>query len=389
MATSGPAVCTEADTASQDPQGSVGWMRIALVSPLIESVPPRFYGGTERVVAYLANSLGALGHRVTVFASGDSTVDAEVVPVCAHALRLDPSCQDALPHLILGIERVLERVENFDIVHFHTDFCHFSAFRRAGVPWLNTVHGRLDLPDLPPLYAAFPDVAVVSISNAQRAPLPNLNWLATVHHGLPRDHLPFTQQPGKYLAFLGRICREKRPDRAIEIARRTGIPLKMAAKVDRVDQAYFEQAIQPLLDPGVVEFIGEIGETDKADFLGNAKALLFPIDWPEPFGLVLIEAMACGTPVVAFRAGSVPEIVEPGRTGYVVDTLDEAVARTLQIDRLDRATVRAEFEARFTSDRMAEDYLSIYAGVITAQHADARRPGTGPCPVPGRMPEGR
>jgi glycosyltransferase involved in cell wall biosynthesis len=336
-------------------------MRIALVAPPIESVPPRFYGGTERVVANLAEALVAKGHEVTVFASGDSKVQARLVPVCRQALRLAPSCSDPLPHLILAIERVLQHLDEFDLVHFHTDFCHFPAFRRVATPWLGTLHGRLDLIDLVPLYREFADVPLVSISDAQRRPMPWLDWRGTVYHGLPANSLVLRPATGSYLAFLGWICPEKRPDRAIEIAKRAGIPLKIAAKVDPVDRSYFETVVRPLLDSELVEFVGEIGEAEKAAFLGDALALLFPIDWPEPFGLVLVEAMACGTPTVAYRAGSVPEIIEQGRSGFVVEDLAGAVAAVHVADRLERREVRRAFEQRFTAERMADDYLRIYA----------------------------
>jgi glycosyltransferase involved in cell wall biosynthesis len=330
----------------------------------MESVPPKFYGGTERIVSYLTEELVNQGHEVTLFASGDSQTAARLHPVCEEALRLSPRCQDALPYHLLTVEKVLQEANNFDVVHFHTDHLHFSAFRRHPVPFVNTMHGRLDLPDLAALYREFDEVPMISISNSQRRPLAWANWLATIYHGLPEQPLRLQPEPGKYLAFLGRICPEKRPDRAIRIALQAGMPLKIAAKVDRVDQDYYDNTIKPMLDHPLIEYIGEITESEKNEFLGNAYALIFPIDWPEPFGLTMIEAMACGTPVIAFRAGSVPEVIDEGVTGFVVDNHEQAVAALSRIDELNRQFIRQVFEHRFSARRMAQDYVSVYQDLI-------------------------
>jgi glycosyltransferase involved in cell wall biosynthesis len=352
-------------------------MRIAQIAPLAERCPPRLYGGTERIVSYLTEELVRQGHEVTLFASGDSRTAARLIRCSDIALRLNPLVKDPLPYHIIMLDEVRRRADEFDVLHFHIDILHFPIIRPFANRTLTTLHGRLDLPDLVPLYSAFREIPLVSISDAQRKPLPPVNWAGTVLHGLPQDLLPFTPKPdGGYLAFLGRISPEKRPDRAIEIATRAGLPLKIAAKIDKVDQAYWDDVIEPLVraHPNV-EFVGEINEKQKATFLGNARALLFPIDWPEPFGLVMIEAMACGTPVIAFRNGSVPEILEEGRTGFIVDNMDDAVAAVERVGNLDRAEVRAAFEERFTVERMARDYLALYrelAGVRPATPA-ARR----------------
>ena len=335
-------------------------LRIAMVAPLHESVPPKLYGGTERVVSYLTEELVRMGHDVTLFASGDSVTRAKLHAVVPQGLRLDQKCHDPLAHHFSMLNDVVERSSEFDIIHFHIDYLHYPLSRAYGLNALTTLHGRLDLAELVPLYQRYDEMALVSISDAQRKPLPRANWVATVHHGLPRDLLPFSAQPGDYLAFLGRISQEKRPDRAIRIARRAGIALRIAAKVDKADRAYFKSEIEPMLADGGVEFVGEIGERDKASFLGGAQALLCPIDWPEPFGLVMIEAMACGTPVVAWPCGSVPEIIEPGVTGFVVRSEDEAIAALADIERFDRAACRRAFEARFTAARMARDYVDVY-----------------------------
>ncbi len=343
-------------------------MRIAQVAPLYESVPPRLYGGTERVVHYLTEELVRQGHEVTLFASEDSITSAELVPCTPRALRLDPGVRDPIPHLMLQLDKIRERAADFDVLHFHTDYLHFPLFRTEAGRTLTTMHGRLDLTDHMPFYAHFPEMPLASISDAQRAPLPRANFVATVHHGLPLDlHTPTDQPRGGYLAFLGRICPEKRPDRAIAIARSAGLPLKIAAKVDRADEAYFREIIAPLLDQPGVEFIGEINEAEKTEFLGQALALLFPIDWPEPFGLVMIEAMACGTPVLAFRCGSVPEIIDDGRTGRIVASVEEAINVIPDVLALDRRVVRAGFEERFAATRMASEYLRVY-------HKMLRRP---------------
>ena len=334
-------------------------MRIAQVSPLQESVPPKLYGGTERVVAFLTDQLVELGHEVTLFATADSRTRAELVGCAPTGLRL-AGCGDAVPHHLAMLERVFEAAGDFDIVHLHTDYYGFPFTTRHQVPSVTTMHGRLDLRDWEPVFRAYPDAPLVSISDSQRAPLPYANWAGTVHHGLPRNLLSFHTQTEGYLAFLGRVSPEKGLDQAIEIAKRLGLPLKVAAKIGEQDRPYFEKVIQPLLASAEVEFVGEIDESQKDGFLGGAAALLFPIDWPEPFGLVMIEAMACGTPVVAFRRGSVAEVMRDGVSGYVVDSLDEAMERTVDALYLPRADCRAYFEERFTVERMARDYLAIY-----------------------------
>jgi glycosyltransferase involved in cell wall biosynthesis len=335
-------------------------VRIAIVSPLHESVPPKLYGGTERVVSYLAEELVRMGEDVTLFASGDSVTSARLRPMSPRGLRLDPGCRDPFAHHVAMVDAVMQSASDFDIVHFHIDYLHFPAARLLHLAAVTTTHGRLDIPDLAPLYRRFDDMALVSISDAQRAPLPYARWTATVHHGLPRDLLAPGDGRGGYAAFLGRISPEKRPDRAIRIARRAGMELRIAAKVESSDRAYFESTIRPMLQGPGVEFVGEIGEARKAEFLGNARALLFPIDWPEPFGLVMIESMACGTPVVAFRCGSVPEIVEEDVTGWIVASEDEGVEALARAQSFDRAACRRRFEQRFTAERMAREYLGVY-----------------------------
>jgi glycosyltransferase involved in cell wall biosynthesis len=340
-------------------------MKIAQIAPLVESVPPRLYGGTERIVGYLADELARLGHDVTLFASGDSVSAAHLVPCVPQALRLDPNVRDPIPYYMLMLDRVNELVDDFDILHFHIDQFHFPLFRHIAQRTLTTTHGRQDMPDLRPLYFGFSEMPLVSISDAQRLPIANANFVATVHHGIPLDlHKPTYRPRNSYLAFLGRISPEKRPDRAIAIARAVGLPLKVAAKVDKVDEQYFHEKIEPLLDQPEIEFIGEIDERAKTEFLGEASALLFPIDWPEPFGLSMIEAMACGTPVLAFRHGSVPEIIDPGVTGLIVDDLEGAVRAVPQLLSLDRRAVRQRFEERFSATRMARDYLSVYHDLL-------------------------
>src|SRR4249919_87555 len=335
-------------------------MKIGQVAPLMESVPPRLYGGTERIVSYLTVELVRMGHEVTLFASGDSITSAQLVGCVPTAIRLDANIHDPIPYYMLMLDRVRDAAEKFDILHFHIDQFHFPLFKSMAGRTVTTLHGRQDLPDIKPLYLGFPEMPLISISNAQREPVPKANFVATVHHGIPADlYAPNFDPRGGYVAFLGRISPEKRPDRAIRIARTLGIPLKIAAKVDKVDEAYFQETIVPLLsDPGV-EFIGEINERSKTEFLGQAQALLFPIDWPEPFGLVMIEAMACGTPVLAFRQGSVPEIIDQGVTGAVVDTMEEAVRMLPQVLALDRHAVRRRFEQRFSSARMSKDYVAL------------------------------
>ncbi|WP_262032233.1 glycosyltransferase family 4 protein [Microvirga sp. Mcv34] len=337
-------------------------MKIAQVAPLYERVPPKLYGGTERIVSYLTEELVRQGHDVTLFASGDSITKAKLVRCCDLALRLNPSVKDPLPYHIMMLEEVRQRADEFDVIHFHIDLLHFPLIREFADRTVTTTHGRLDLVDLAPFYRMFPDIPLVSISDDQRKPIGQANWVGTVYHGLPRDLLPFRPRgTGGYLAFLGRISPEKRPDRAITIAAEAGMPLRMAAKIDNADKAYWDEVIKPMVDAHPnVEFIGEINESEKADFLGNAAALLFPVDWPEPFGLVMIEAMACGTPVIAFRCGSVPEVIEQGRSGFIVDTVEEAVGAVHTLKVLERAEVRRCFERRFTVERMAADYLDIY-----------------------------
>jgi len=339
-------------------------MKIAQIAPLIESVPPRLYGGTERIVSYLTEELVRLGHEVTLFASGDSITSSELATCCTRALRLDPSVHDVIPHFMLMIDKVRERADEFDVLHFHIDLFHFPLFRSLAARTLTTLHGRQDLGDLKPFYSRFSEMPLISISDDQRKPLPHANFVATIHHGIPSgQHRPSFGQ-GSYLAFLGRISPEKRPDRAIRIARAAGIPLKIAAKVDKVDEDYFRNQIAPLIAGGGVEFVGEINEREKTKFLSEAAALMFPVDWPEPFGLVMIEAMACGTPVLAFRRGSVTEVIEDGVTGKLVDSEEEAVAALPALLSYDRRTVRQRFEKRFTATRMAKDYVDSYRQLL-------------------------
>jgi glycosyltransferase involved in cell wall biosynthesis len=341
-------------------------VKIAQIAPLAESVPPRTYGGTERIVSYLTEELVKLGHEVTLFASGDSITTATLVSSATTALRLDTAVKDSIPYYMLMLDRVRQRAGEFDILHFHIDHFHFPVFRNIAEKTVTTLHGRQDLPDNRALYFGFDDLPLVSISEDQRRPIPHANYAATIYHGLPKDLLRPNFHPKEgYLAFLGRIAPEKRPDRAIAIARASGIPLKIAAKVDRVDEAYFRETIEPLLGQGV-EFIGEINEQEKTKFLSEAVGLLFPIDWPEPFGLVMIEAMACGTPVLAFNRGSAAEIIEPGVTGFLVDTVEEATLAMTKLLSLDRRRVRKRFEERFSATRMAADYLKLYHRLIRA-----------------------
>jgi glycosyltransferase involved in cell wall biosynthesis len=335
-------------------------MRIALVAPLYESVPPKLYGGTERVVHYLTEELVRHGHEVTLFASGDSVTKGRLVSSCPVALRLNPGRMDSLAAHFLMLEHVFRSARDFDVIHFHVDYLHFPFSRRCSTPHVTTLHGRLDLPTVSPLYEEFSEVPLVSISDAQRRPLKNANWIGTVHHGLPRDLLTYGEGKGGYLAFLGRISPEKRVDRAIEIARRVGMRIRIAAKIDAADRKYFEETIQPLFDSPHVEYVGEIAEHEKAGFLGEAQAFLFPIDWPEPFGLVMIESLACGTPVVAFRGGSVEEVVEDGVTGFIVDNIDDAVDAVSRVGEIDRTRCRKFFETRFGADRMMADYVKVY-----------------------------
>ena len=345
-------------------------MKIAQVAPLIEAVPPRYYGGTERVVSYLTEELVRLGHDVTLFASGDSVTSARLVSCARTALRLDPNVRDPIPYCLLMLDRVHECADDFDILHFHIDQFHFPLFRSRGGCTVTTLHGRQDLPDLHPLYFGFNEMPLVSISNGQRAPIQSANFVATVHHGVPVDlYQPRFNPRGGYLAFLGRISPEKGVDRAIKVAQTLGIPLKIAAKVDRVDEVYFREQIVPLLKGPGVEYIGEINEHEKTDFLGQALALMFLIDWPEPFGLSMIEAMACGTPVLALRHGSVEEVVEDGLTGHIVDSIEEATGTLPRVMTLDRRAVRRRFEERFTAVRMANDYLRVYNSLLARESA--------------------
>jgi glycosyltransferase involved in cell wall biosynthesis len=340
-------------------------MRIARVAPLHESVPPKLYGSTERVVSYLTEELVRQGHEVTLFASGDSTTQARLVPVCTRALRLENrKVIDPLALHVRMLEQVYREAENFDVIHYHIDYLHFPLVRRQPNAAVTTLHGRLDIPDLVPLYREFSDMNLVSISNAQRKPLAWANWRATVYHGLPKQLWSLHQSPGKYLAFLGRISPEKRVDRAIEIAKRVGLPLKIAAKIDAVNKEYFQSKIKSLFANPLVEYVGEIKEREKDQFLGDALALLFPIDWSEPFGLVMIEAMACGTPTIAYRRGSVPEVLENGRTGFIVDNFDQVVRAVGQASSLNRTFCRQRFENCFTAKRMCQDYVTIYRSLM-------------------------
>ena len=339
-------------------------MKIAQVSPLFERVPPTGYGGTERVVAYLCDELVRQGHEVTLFATGDSLTEGRLVPCCDRPLRLDTNVVDPQAHDAFQLEQVMEHADSFDLIHFHTGYSHFPLSRRLKTPSVTTFHGRLDIPDLKRLFRSVKDAPVVSISDSQRKPFPKMNWQGTVYHGLPLDLYRPGPGLGGYLAFLGRICPEKRVDRAIRIAERVNMKLKIAAKIDAADREYVDREVGSLLDHPLVEFIGECGGSEKENFLGNAYALLFPIDWPEPFGLVMIEAMACGTPVIAYRAGSVPEIIDPGVTGFVVDSIDEAVNAFDKVQYLDRKRCRYTFEQRFSSTRMSSEYINVYDALI-------------------------
>ena len=339
-------------------------MRIAQVAPLAESVPPKLYGGTERVVSWLTEELVSQGHDVTLFASGDSATSATLVAGCDRALRLE-GIGDHTAYNLIMLDAVRRRAAEFDIIHCHVDLLQYPLFQDMPYKLVSTLHGRLDIADFKPIYEAYPHMPLVSISDRQRDPMsPGLNWLATVYHGLPGSVCPFQPAGGGYLAFLGRIARDKRPDRAIEIAIRSGMPLKIAAKIDKVDQSYFDTTIKPLLDHPLIEFVGEIAEAQKGEFLGGALALLFPIDWKEPFGLVMIEAMSTGTPVIAWREGSVPEVLVDGVGGFIVGSMDEAVAAVGRVASLDRADVRRYFDSRFTVQRMAAGYLAAYSRLI-------------------------
>jgi glycosyltransferase involved in cell wall biosynthesis len=346
-------------------------MKIAQIAPLVESVPPTLYGGTERVVSWLTEELVRQGHEVTLFASGDSRTAAHLEPIVPRGLRLD-GIHDSLAYNLIMLDRVAARRDEFDVLHFHIDLFHYPVFRGMAHRTLSTLHGRQDLPELPDLYRAFPHMPLVSISNHQRLPVPPVNWRGTVYHGLPDGLLKEGKGEGGYLAFLGRICADKGILPAIEIARRAGLTLKVAAKVDPADQKYFDEEVKPVLDLSPhVEFIGEIDDRSKQDFLGRARALLFPICWPEPFGLVMIESMACGTPVIAFNCGAVSEILEDGLTGFVVETVDQAAAAVGKLGRLFRPSIRSRFEERFTASAMAREYVAIYEKLLTTEEVVA------------------
>jgi glycosyltransferase involved in cell wall biosynthesis len=341
-------------------------MKIAQIAPLYESVPPKLYGGTERIVAHLCEALVGLGHDVTLFAASDAATSAELVSVRDKSIRLDPAPlkSDLAAHLAM-LHEVRRRSRQFDVIHFHIDMLHFPMFEQQADRTVTTLHGRLDMEDLPSVYERWPEFGLVSISESQRRPLPSANWLATVQHGVPARQYAFRERPcERYLAFLGRIAPEKRPDVAVSVARQAGVPLRIAAKIDPVDAAYFKAVVQPLLDDPLVSYVGEIGDDRKSQFLGEARALLFPIDWPEPIGLVMIEAMACGTPVIAWNCGAVAEVIEDGVTGYIVNSEAEALAALARVDELDRRRIRAVFERRFTATTMARAYLEIYAGLM-------------------------
>jgi glycosyltransferase involved in cell wall biosynthesis len=346
-------------------------MKIGQIPPLYESVPPKLYGGTERVVAHLCDALVELGHEVTLFAAADAHTKARLIAVRDQAIRLDTATLTShlAAHLVM-LHEVKRRAAHFDILHFHVDMMHFPMFEAHAQKCITTLHGRLDIKDLPMAYERWPGFGLVSISNAQRRPLANASWLATVAHGVPTTQYRLQESKGAYLAFLGRMSPEKGPEGAIRLAIRAGVPLKIAAKVDSVDRAYFEAEVKPLLDHPLIEFIGEIGDEKKADFLGKARALLFPIAWPEPFGLVMIEAMACGTPVIAYDCGAVPEVIEHGRSGFIVNSEEQALAAIARVNELDRRVVRAAFEQRFTAHKMASAYLDVYADLIYSQRPD-------------------
>ncbi len=353
-------------------------MKIAQIAPLYESVPPSYYGGTERVVSYLTEELVRQQHQVTLFASGDSVTSARLVPCCQKSLRLDRDCIDPLPHHLLMLERVYRMAREFDVLHFHVDYLHYPISRRYRFNHLTTLHGRLDIADLVPLYREFTEVPVVSISNSQRLPLSWINWQGTVLHGLPPDLLSFNPKGGDYLAFAGRISPEKGVDAAIAIAKASGVRLKIAAKVDKADRDFYRSEIEQLLDDPLVEYIGEIGENEKQEFLGNALALIFPINWEEPFGLVMIESMSCGTPVIAFGRGSVPEVVREGLSGLVVADIEGAVRAVGQVGSLSRIASRRYFEEKFTAARMAADYVAIYQKMAQSATKGSGQAGIGP-----------
>ena len=358
-------------------------MRIAQVAPLAESVPPKLYGGTERVISWLTEELVSLGHQVTLFASGDSQTNANLVPVWPRGLRLGrPKTDPAIPAAAL-LEAVADRASEYDVIHCHTDWLHLPVLTRLDVPFVTTTHNRLDLPGLSKLVSQFPDAPFISISDNQRGPLPEARWLGTVYHGLPIDAFRPSYAQGSYLAFLGRISPDKGPEAAIRIAQAARMPLRIAAKIPRAEHGYFNEKIKPMIDEDGVELIGEVNEEAKQDFLAGAAALLFPIDWPEPFGLVMIEAMACGTPVIAFASGSVPEVVENGVTGFMVEGEAAAIEAVSKLDRIDRRGVRARFEQRFTAKRMAEEYVRHYASLSRSPRPRLNMAGQ-PIPMPRR-----
>lgn len=335
-------------------------MKIAQVSPLFESVPPKAYGGTERVISYLTEELVRQGHEVTLFASGDSITEARLISAIPESTREDMAKQAWLAHHIIQMDLVAQLAHTFDVIHFHTDYLHFPIAKTLGTPHITTLHGRLDLPQLEPLYRHFADVPLISISDSQRRPLPWVNWLTTVNHGLPPDLYSFEPESADYFVFIGRVSPEKRVDRAIDIARQCGMPLYIGAKIDKTDEAYFNESIKPLLRDPLIRFVGEIGQREKRELLEHAVALLFPIDWPEPFGLVMIEAFSCGTPVIAYPHGSVPEVMEDGVTGFIVTNQEEAVRAARRISSINRKACREAFERRFTAAHMAENYLRVY-----------------------------
>lgn len=342
-------------------------MKIAQVAPLIESVPPVLYGGTERIVSYLTEELVSLGHNVTLYASGDSQTSARLKPMCPRALRLDDTYQDPLSHHIVMLQKVFQESEHYDIIHFHTDYLHFSLARFSQVPHITTLHGRLDIPDLKPVYREFFEMPVISISDSQRKPLPEANWQATIYNGIPGDLLKFHPEPGKYFAFIGRISPEKGIEEAIEIAIRFGMEIRIAAKIDPLDNSYFNEKIKPLISHPLVNFIGEIGDKEKNSFLGNAYALLFPIQWPEPFGLVMIESMACGTPVIAYRRGSVTEVIRNEVTGFIVEDIEGAVNAAHRIGMINRSSCRKVFDECFSASRMTQGYVNAYKECINSK----------------------
>src|SRR5512132_136796 len=362
-------------------------MRIAQIAPLAESVPPKLYGGTERVVAWLVDELVDLGHQVTLFASGDSNTKAELVPVCPRALRLGKPRPDPVAAQAALLEAVAQRADEFDVIHAHIDWLHLPIVQRAGIPFLTTLHGRLDLPGLSDMIRLFPSAPYVSISDNQRLPLAGAKWLGTVYHGMPKRLLKPSFRPGQYLAFLGRLTHEKGAHVAIRIAQATGMPLRIAAKVPRDHRSYFKEHLEPLIDGKNINLVGEVDDQRKQGFLDEAAALLFPINWPEPFGLVMIEAMACSTPVIAFRAGSVPEVIDDGVTGFIVDSEEEAVQAVRLVGKLSRRKIRRVFERRFTARRMADDYVDIYRK-ITADSLSATRPAAADAVTVETFPSG-